>query len=69
MNEDFGGQEALTASVTHWRYGAPVNTRSKCLLLTSQKIAIVGEWGSGLGVIAWCPLPKRDKKHELSVGL
>ena len=41
MNDDFGGQEALTASETHWRYGAPTNTRSKCLLLTTQKIAII----------------------------
>ena len=53
MNEDFGGQEALTASETHWRYVAPVNTRSKCILLKSQKIAIVGDWGSGLGVMCY----------------
>ena len=57
-------KEPITATETHWRYGAPPNTNAKVLLLTKGRIATLGKWGDGLSVIAWCPLPKRDKVFE-----
>ena len=56
--------EPITGVETHWRYYKPPNTESKVLLLTTGKVAIVGPWKSGIGVIGWCPLPKRNKERE-----
>lgn len=53
-----------TGSETHWRYESPEHSNAKMLLLTKAGIATIGRWGNGLGVIAWCPLPKRDKLKE-----
>lgn len=54
----------ITSDESPWRYYPPTNTRAKVQLLTKNKVAIMGPWGTGLGVIAWCPLPKRDKQFE-----
>ena len=56
--------DAITASEAHWRYSPPANTQAKVLLLTKARTATIGRWHDGLGVLAWCPLPKRDKKFE-----
>lgn len=56
--------EKITASESPWRYEAPKNKWAKVQLLTRTKIAIYGVWGSGLGIVAWCPIPKRDKQYE-----
>lgn len=53
----------------YYRYSPPPNREAKVILLTTGKVATLGPWGSGLGVIAWCPLPKRDKKIEEELGL
>lgn len=42
----------------------PPNVNKKVILLTTGKIAIIGPWGTGHGVIGWYPLPKRDKQFE-----
>lgn len=60
---------AITGTETYYRYYPPPDTGSKVLLLTSGKVAIVGPWGSGLGVVAWAPLPKRNKEEELKLGI
>ena len=54
----------ITSSEVEWRYCVPPNTRSKVLLLTRAGVATIGSWGNGVGVIAWVPLPRRDKKLE-----
>lgn len=71
MNDEseFGGGEALTTDTIHWNYSKPQNVEAKSLLLTTGRVAIVSRWGSGEGVIAWCPLPKRNKKLEEELGL
>ena len=56
--------EPITATETYWRYSAPPDTNAKVLLLTKGRIATLGKWGDGMSVIAWCPLPKRDKEVE-----
>jgi hypothetical protein len=62
-------EEVITASETHWRYEEPEDRAAKRLLLTTGRVAIVGPWLKGDGVIAWCPLPKRDKQKEKELGL
>lgn len=64
-------QETITAATQElfYRYTAPPNREAKVILLTTGKVATLGPWGSGLGVIAWCPLPKRDKQLEEKLGL
>jgi len=47
-----------------WRYSPPPDTSAKALLLTKTGVCIQGAWGSGLGVMAWCPQPRRDKEME-----
>lgn len=61
--------EAITTGDVHWIYAPPPNVAKKVFLLTTGKIAITGIWGTGLGVIAWAPIPKRDKKLEEELGL
>lgn len=61
--------DAITATETYWRYEPPPNKAAKVLLLTVGRVAIVGPWLHGDGVIAWCPLPKRDKQKEEELGL
>ena len=36
---------------------------AKCLLLTVGGICVIGSW-SGPGLLAWAPLPKRNKIKE-----
>jgi hypothetical protein len=50
-----------------WFYTAPPAPANKSLLLTDQGICIIGSWSSVLNVIAWAPLPKRDKKLEEAI--
>lgn len=52
-----------------WKYEPPPDRQAKVLLLTKGKVAIIGRWGSGLGVIAWQGLPSRDKELERKMGL
>lgn len=61
--------DAITTSGVPWNYSIPPNTAKKVLLLTTGKIAITGIWGDGLGVIAWTPLPKRNKQLERELGI
>lgn len=51
-----------------WNYTAPKNTHSKMLLLQTEGCAVIGNWEKGLGWIAWCPLPQRDKELEIELG-
>ena len=51
-----------------WNYSTPKNTRSKLLLLHRDGCASLGPWDKGLGWIAWCPLPQRDKEKEIELG-
>jgi len=67
--KEFGECEVSTTDEVPWRYYAPPNKEAKSLLLTTGKVAIVGRWGSGQGVIAWCPLPKRNKELEEELGV
>lgn len=55
----------------HWRYSVPPRTDSKMLLLNLGGVAIIGSWYGAVGehFLAWCPLPKRDKGLEVSIGL
>lgn len=54
-----------------WIYGSPpvMLQQSKMLMLTKGKIAILGSWHNCVGVIAWFPLPNRDKEEEQRRGL
>lgn len=61
--------DAITTSEVAWIYSAPPDVGKKVFLLTTGKIAITGPWGTGLGVIAWAPIPKRNKKLEEELGL
>lgn len=61
--------DAITTSEVHWNYCAPPSASKKVLLLTTGKVATIGIWGNGKGVIAWTPLPKRDKQLEKDKGL
>lgn len=49
-----------------WIYGEPpVSKRGdRMFMLTRGKIAVIGQWGNCVGVIAWFPIPHRDKKQE-----
>lgn len=59
----------ITGGKGEWNYEAPQDRAGKCLLLTIGATAIVGIWGDGEGLIAWMPLPKRNKKLEEELGL
>lgn len=50
-------------------YSPPPNVNKKVILLTTGKVAIIGPWKDGVGVIAWHPLPKRDKQFEKDKGI
>ncbi len=47
-----------------WIYEQPPDSSAKCFLLTEGGIATVGRWGDGIGLMAYCPMPKRDRKAE-----
>lgn len=59
----------LTTPDIKWNYFPPQDNSCKVLLLTRCGIATLGIWGTGNDVIAWSPLPKRDKKLERELGL
>ena len=54
----------ITSDEAHWRYEPPPDPSAKTLLLNRNGVAILGAWGLGIGIIAWCPLPKRNKELE-----
>ena len=56
--------EAITTSDNLFIYEPPPDTNKKVILLTTGKIATIGKWGNGVGVIGWHPLPKRNKELE-----
>lgn len=56
--------DAVTANGLVFNYGPPPDNEKKLILLTTGRVAIVGRWGDGHGVIGWHPLPKRDKQFE-----
>ena len=56
--------ESITTPDIEFIYEPPPNTEKKIILLTTGKIATIGKWGNGIGVIGWCPLPKRNKSKE-----
>jgi|TARA_R110000851_G_scaffold105885_1_gene224574 hypothetical protein len=51
---------------TYWIYEAPPIEKqsSKTLLLTQSGICILGPWNNTIGVIAWHPLPSRNRDEE-----
>ena len=61
--------DTITTGDVHWLYEPPPNLTKKVFLLTTGRIAITGIWGTGNGVIAWAPIPKRNKKLEEELGL
>lgn len=61
--------EAITTPEVSWIYRKPPGVNKKVLLLTTGRVATTGIWGTGLGVIAWVPLPKRNKELEEELGL
>ena len=56
--------EVLTSDEPKWVYGLPENPSAKMLLLTRAGIACIGSWQYSYGMIAYSPLPKRDKAKE-----
>lgn len=56
--------DVITTPQSIWIYEPPADRQAKVALLTRAGIATLGIWGSGEGVIAHYPLPKRDKKLE-----
>lgn len=56
--------EPITKLDLFWNYGPPPDVSAKVILLTTGRVAMIGKWGDGTGVIGWHPLPKRDKKKE-----
>jgi len=55
----------------YWHYDVPPHHMqgSKMMLLTTGKIAILGTWRNCIGVIAWYPLPDRNKNEEQKRGI
>lgn len=62
-------EAAITSGEMLFNYGPPPDVNKKVILLTTGRVALVGRWGDGAGVIAWYPLPKRNKKLEEDLGL
>lgn len=54
----------ITTASCKYIYSEPPDKQAKVILLTKDGIATLGPWKDGLGVIAWHPLPKRDKSLE-----
>ena len=52
-----------------YTYAPPVAKDKKYILLTTGKVATLGPWGDGVGVVAWAELPKRDKALEEAMGI
>lgn len=61
--------ESITTGDCIFHYTPPPDVNKKVILLTTGRVAMVGKWGDGTGVIGWWPLPKRDKKLELELGI
>ena len=59
----------LTSPDVHWIYTPPTSNSSKCLLLTTGGVALIGRWGGSGHYIGWFPLPKRDRAQEVRVAL
>ena len=61
------------AGLPGWNYpdaGDPLPAGGdKCLLLTKGGVCIVGAWSNGVGLLAWSPMPKRDKTKEAAHGI
>ena len=59
-------QPVLTADMSVWNYDMPLcPLQKKCLLLTEEGIAVIGQIADGdRGYIAWSPLPRRNKEIE-----
>lgn len=63
-------KDATTTDDIAWRYrDSPQDRQSKVLLLTEGRVAILGPWLTGDGIIAWCPIPKRNREIEKELGL
>lgn len=62
---------AAPADQCGWRYSVPEDKASKMHLLTVGFVAIHGSWYGDYGqyLIAWAPMPKRDKETERALGL
>lgn len=60
--------KGYVAGTLGWLYpstGDPMPpSNDKCLLLTKGGVCIVGAWSTGAGLLAWSPMPKRDKTKE-----
>lgn len=56
--------ETITTGDMLFIYEPPPDTNKKVILLTTGRIATIGKWGDGKGVIGWHPLPKRNKQIE-----
>lgn len=56
--------EAITTGENIFIYEPPPDINKKVILLTTGRIATLGKWGDGKGVIGWFPLPKRNKDYE-----
>ena len=61
--------DAITTPEATWIYSPPPNVNKKVWLLNTGKVGIQGKWGTGEGVIAWHPMPKRNKQLEEELGL
>lgn len=61
--------DVITTPDIVWIYEPPPNVNKKVWLLSTGKVGFHGKWGDGLGVIAWHPLPKRNKQLEKDRGL
>ncbi len=58
-------EPVLSKEITYIYGTPPVGLQqSKMLMLTEGKIAVLGTWRNCVGVIAWYPLPNRDKEEE-----
>ena len=63
MNTENAVMPAATGEV-FWRYEEPAPRGVKLLLLTSGGVAVIGEWSTNSNLVAWSPLPRRDKAKE-----
>lgn len=48
-------------------YSEPPDVNKKMTLLNKGFASFEGKWKDS-GAIAWCPVPKRDKKREKELG-
>jgi hypothetical protein len=68
INND--NQRVATAESSVWDYNCTDAPRGvKLLLLTVGLIAIVGNYMPKAGIVAWSPLPRRNKETEKQLGI